>query len=135
MMNQLMYINHIDSLDDEHVQRGGSQQSRKPNKDRFACFTHNCSTTIISHKYMFLMLPPFARSIGCVKVFCCDGTIMFVQMTTTLSKKTNCACVIGLSSLHKTTAAMHMLSFGTLAKAQEEYCRMTPSSIRESMLR
>ena len=38
MMNQLMNMNHIDSSHDEHVQRGGSRPSRKPNKDRFALF-------------------------------------------------------------------------------------------------
>ena len=38
MMNQLVNTNHIDSLDDEHVQRGGSRPGRKPNKDRLALF-------------------------------------------------------------------------------------------------
>ena len=38
MMNQLVYMNHLDSSDDEHVQRGGSRRGRKPNKDRFALF-------------------------------------------------------------------------------------------------
>ena len=106
-----------------------ADQVENQTKIGLRCFTQNCSTMIISHKHMFLMLPPFARSIGCVRVFCCNCTIMFFQMTTTLSKKTNCTCAIVLSSLQKTTIVMHMLSFGTLTKAQEEYCKMTPSNI------
>ena len=38
MMNQLVCMNHIDSSDDEHVQRGGSRLGRKPNKDRRTLF-------------------------------------------------------------------------------------------------
>ena len=38
MMNQLVYMNHIDSFDDEHIQTRGSQPNRKPNKDRLALF-------------------------------------------------------------------------------------------------
>ena len=47
-------------------------------------------------------------------------------------QKINYAGAIDLSSLQKTTVAMHMFS---PAKAQEEYCRMAPSIARESMLR
>ena len=50
-------------------------------------------------------------------------------------QKTNCAGVVGLSSLQKTIAAMCMLSLGTLAKAQEEYFQMAPNTTQESMLR
>jgi hypothetical protein len=38
MMNQLMYMNHLDSSDDEQVQRGGSRPDRQPNKYRFVLF-------------------------------------------------------------------------------------------------
>lgn len=48
--------------------------------------------------------------------------LLFVQLTITLSKKIDCVGAIGLSSLKKTTVAMHILSLGTPAKAQEEYC-------------
>ena len=44
-------------------------------------------------------------------------------------QKTNCA------SAHAKTVAMHMLSLGTPAKAQEKYCRMTPGTARKFMLR
>ena len=36
MMNQLVYMNQLDSSDDEPVQRGGSRPGRQPNKDRLA---------------------------------------------------------------------------------------------------
>lgn len=49
-------------------------------------------------------------------------------------KKTNCASAIGFLPL-KTTTIMHMLSFDTPTKAQEEYCRMAPNTAQESMLR
>ena len=32
MMNQLVYMNQLDSSDDEPVQRGGSRPGRQPNK-------------------------------------------------------------------------------------------------------
>ena len=38
MMNQLMYMNHLDSSDDELVYQGGSRLGRQPNKDRIALF-------------------------------------------------------------------------------------------------
>ena len=50
-------------------------------------------------------------------------------------QKTNCAGAVGLSSFQKATAAMRMLSLGTPARAQEEYCRLAPSTAREAMLR
>jgi hypothetical protein len=37
-MNQLVYMSQINSSNDEHIQRGGSRPSRKPNKNRLALF-------------------------------------------------------------------------------------------------
>jgi hypothetical protein len=60
--------------------------------------------------------------------------MLCVQMTITLSIKQIVLVLLGCHHCKKTTTAMRMLSLGTPAKEQEEYCRMAPSTAREYML-
>jgi hypothetical protein len=135
MTNHLVYMNNLDSSDDEPVQRGGSRPGRQPNKDRLALF----HAELLYNDY-FSTTPVFdaASSREVYRMRKC----LFLQLHDDVcssddyfEQKTNCVGDIGLSSLQKTTATMRMLSLGIPAKAQEEYCRMAPSTARESMLR
>ena len=49
-------------------------------------------------------------------------------------KKTNAAGKLGLSSIQKATAAMHMLAYETSSKAQKEHTRMAENTAQEAML-
>ena len=63
-----MYINHLESSDDEHIERGGSRPGRKPNKDRLALFTHNCFSMITSPQHPYLMQFHVTKFIGCISL-------------------------------------------------------------------
>ena len=135
MMNQIVYQNQLDSSDDEPVQRGGSRPGRQPNKDRLALF----HAEMLYNDY-FSSDPVFDaatfrevfRMRRCLFMRLHDAVCSFDDY---FEQKTNCAGAVGLSSFQKATAAMRMLSLGTPARAQEEYCRLAPSTAREAMLR
>jgi hypothetical protein len=98
-MNQLLYINHINSSDDIHVQRCGSRPCRKPNKDRFALFHAKLLYNDFFLRDPFFMLSLFSRFIRCVRVF--FFAIAQFCLWDYFELKINCIDAIGLSSLQK----------------------------------
>jgi hypothetical protein len=50
-------------------------------------------------------------------------------------QKRNAAGVLGLSSVQKCTAALHMLAYGTSGDVVDEYCRLSESIAMEAMTR
>ena len=85
MMNQLVYKNHIDSFDDEHIHTGGSEPDRKPNKYRLVLFHSKLLYNDYFSKTPIFNVVFFARFVGCASVFFCKCTILFVRMMIILS--------------------------------------------------
>jgi hypothetical protein len=96
------------------------------------CFTQNCFTMIFSPRPVFYVVSFLEVYKMHTCLLFCDCTILFVRLLWAENKLHRCYWFIFLT---KTTIAMRMLSLGTPTKAQEEYCRMAPSTAWESMLR
>ena len=87
MMNQVVYMNQLESSDNELVQRGGSRPSRQPNNDRLALF----HAELLYNDY-FSETPVFDAASFCEvyrmrKCFFCVCMMLCVQLTTTLNRK------------------------------------------------
>jgi hypothetical protein len=122
-----IFLDLLDSSDDEQPRRGGSKPGKRPNLNR--CFEMGNANILRDY---FVDDPVYSDELFRRRFRMSKGLFhriseAVIKATPFLKQRTDALRKPGPSPLQKITAAVRMLAYGVAADAVDEYCRISES--------